>query len=75
MAENVTNDLLLEHLKSIQGKLRNHDCRFTRIENRLLAVKNHMAALVQSDLNWDMDLASLNLRIERIGRRLELADG
>ncbi len=54
MTENVTNQLLLEHLKSIQGKLRDHDGRFSRIENELLAVKNHMAALVQSDLNRDV---------------------
>ena len=71
---NVTNDLLLEHLKVIQGKLGDHDGRFARLENELLAVKNHLAALVQSDLNRDTDLAALALRVDRIERRLEIAD-
>jgi len=35
MAGNVTNELLLEHLKAIQGKLAEHDRRFHRIERRL----------------------------------------
>jgi hypothetical protein len=32
MADNVTNELLLEHLKAIQGKLARHDEAFQRIE-------------------------------------------
>ncbi len=71
---NGTKDLILEHLKVIQGKLGDHDGRFSRLENGLLAVKNHLAALVQSDLNRDTDLATLALRVDRIERRLELAD-
>ena len=35
MAGNVTNELLLEHLKPIKGKLAEHDRRFHRIERRL----------------------------------------
>lgn len=39
MAENVTNELILEHLKQIQGTLSDHDARFTRIESELQAIK------------------------------------
>lgn len=74
MADNVTNELLLEHLKAIQAKLVEHDHGFATIGAELLAIKGHMAALVQSDLNRSSDLASLEARIERIEKRLELAD-
>ena len=69
--QSVTNELLLEHLKKIQSKLISHDERFSAIENELRALKAHIAALVQSDLNRDTDYATLALRIER---RLDLAD-
>ena len=74
MSDNVTNDLLLEHLKSIQTKLKEHDNRFSWIEKELRAIKAHVAGLVQSDLNRDADYASLALRIDRIERRLEIHD-
>ena len=73
--DNVTNELLLEHLKAVQTKLQDQSDRLSRIEAELRAVKAHMAALVQGDLNRDADYASLVLRIERIERRLEISDG
>lgn len=74
MAENVTNELILEHLKAIQSKLIDHDNRFSSIENKLSAVKAHVAGLVQTDLTRDSDYATLALRIDRIERRLELSE-
>jgi len=74
MSDKVTNDLLLEHLKSIQSKLRNHDEHFNRIENELSAIKSHISGLVKSDLNRDADIASLSVRVDRIERRLEISD-
>jgi hypothetical protein len=74
MAENVTNELLLETLKAVQTKLSRHDEAFQRIEGELRAIKTHVYGLVQSDLSRESDLASLRLRIERIERRLELND-
>lgn len=69
---NVTNELLLEHLRAIQTKLSDQGERLSRIEAELRTTRAHVAALVQSDLNRDADYASLVLRIERIERRLEL---
>ena len=74
MAQNAPNELILEHLRQIQGKLANHDERFSRIENGLRAIKSHVAGLVQSDLTRDEVQASLQIRVERIERRLDLAD-
>ena len=73
--DNVTNEILLEHLKAIQGKLQGQGERLSRIEAELRTTKAHVAALVQADLNRDTDYASLLLRIERIERRLELSNG
>ena len=74
MSENVTNELLLEHLKAIQAKLVEHDGRFTALENRLTAVEGHVATLVQRDMGRNVEFAELTSRVERIERRLDLAD-
>lgn len=74
MPNNVTNELILEHLKQIQGTLSDHDGRFSRIESELRAIKAHVAGLVQSDLTRDADQASMQVRLDRIERRLELSD-
>ena len=74
VSDNVTNELLLEHLKALQtdAKLAREERR--EIRDELRAVKGHIAALVQSDLNRDSDHASLVQRIDRIERRLEITD-
>ena len=74
MVENATNEPILEHLKPIQGKLAEHDERFSRIESELRAIKAHMAGLVQSDLTRDADQASMQVRLDRIERRPDLVD-
>lgn len=74
MSDNVTNELLLEHLQAIQGKLARHDEAFQRVEGEMRTIKAHIYGLVQAELGRDPDIASLLLRIERIERRLELND-
>ena len=43
MADNVTNDLLLEHLKAIQAKLASMDERIGGLNAEVLAIKAHIA--------------------------------
>ncbi|WP_419737861.1 hypothetical protein [Ruegeria sp.] len=74
MPENVTNELILEHLKRIQSKLAEHDLRFSRIEGELRAIKAHVGGLVQSDLTRDSGQAAIQERLDRIERRLDLVD-
>ena len=74
MPENVTSELILEHLTKIQGKLSQHDERFSRLEGQLRAIKSHVAGLVQSDLSRDADQAFMLARVDRIERRLGLVD-
>lgn len=71
MADHVTNELLLEHLKAIQGKLARNDEAFQRIEGEIRILKTHVYGLVQAEMGRDPDMASLLVRIER---RLELND-
>ena len=72
MPDNVTNELLLEHLKALREDAKTARAERHEIRDALRALKGHVAALVQSDLNRDAEHASLISRIERIERRLEL---
>jgi hypothetical protein len=74
MADHDTNELLLEHLKAIQGKLARHDDAFQRLEAEIRVLKTHVYGLVQAEMGRDPDMALLKRRIERIERRLELND-
>jgi hypothetical protein len=73
MSDNVTNELLLEHLKAIQAKLARHDEAFQRIEGEIRVLKSHIYGIVQAEMGRDPDMASLLVRIDRI-ERLELND-
>lgn len=72
MAENVTNELLLETLKAIQTKIANVADDITDLKTEMRGIKGHMAAFMQSEVAQDGSLASIQARLDRIERRLEL---
>jgi len=74
MAENVTNELILENLKAIQGKLTIIAGDITDLKADMLTVKGHMAAFMQAEIHQDSAAASLTARVERLERRLDLRD-
>lgn len=74
MANNVTNELLLETLKAIQGSIAKIDARLGHVEADIRIIKGHMASFMQAEVQQDSMIAALSLRIERIERRLELTD-
>ncbi len=74
MTDNVTNELLLEHLKALQTDAQSARMERKEIGDELRAINTHIAALVQSDLNRDAQQGSIYERLERIERRLELND-
>ncbi len=74
MAENVTNELLLEHLKRLQDEAANARQERKEIRDELRVIKSHIVALAQSDLNRDSQQGSIYVRLDRIERRLDLAD-
>ena len=74
LAENVTNELILEHLKSIQAKLGTMAADLTDLKADMRGLKAHMAGFMQSEVAQDSAIAGLQLRLDRIEKRLELAD-
>lgn len=71
---NVTNELILEHLKAIQGKLSTMADDLTDLKTDVRGLKTHMAGFMQSEVAQDSALASIRLRLERIERRLDISD-
>jgi hypothetical protein len=74
MPDNVTNELLLETLKAIQAKLSHMADDIVDLKTDMRGVKGHMAAFMQSEVAQDGALASIQARLERIEKRLELSD-
>lgn len=74
MAENVTNELLLETLKAIQTKIAKVADDITDLKTDMRGIKGHMAAFMQSEVAQDGSLASIQARLDRIERRLELQE-
>lgn len=74
MAENVTNELLLETLKAMQAKLAAIASDTQDVKADMRGLKGHMAAFMQSEVAQDNALASILARIDRIERRLDLSE-
>lgn len=74
MADNVTNELLLETLKAIRVEVAQLRADLKENTAEVRAVKHHVQGLVVTEFNRDSEVASLKIRIERIERRLELND-
>lgn len=72
MADNVTNELILEHLKSIQAKLAAVASDVQDVKADLRGVKGHMASFMQSEVAQDGAIAALQSSLERIELRLDL---
>ncbi|MBC7156307.1 MAG: hypothetical protein H5U20_02200 [Rhodobacteraceae bacterium] len=70
----ITNELLLEHLKRIQERLGRLDDGQRDIMGELRSHKTILATLLADDAAQDGRIADLANRMERIERRLELRD-
>ena len=73
MAE-VTNDLIFETLKAMQDRLARIDARLERLGDRFAHVGRLMGDLVKNDLSRNAEAVSLERRVARIERRLDLRD-
>ena len=74
MNDKVTNQLLLEPLKSIQSKLSSISNDIGDLKTDMRGLKSHMAGFLQSEVAQDGAIATMQTRLERIERRLELRD-
>ena len=74
MPDNVTSELILEHLKAIQAKLARISGDISEIREESRAHRSLTSALVQSDDLRGTQIAHIQARLERIERRLELRE-
>jgi|TARA_A200000159_G_C7021131_1_gene213937 peptidoglycan hydrolase CwlO-like protein len=72
MAQNVTNELIIEHLKQVQSKLSDMAIEISETRSDIRGLKGHVASMLQSEVSKDGEIAAIKLRIERIENRLEL---
>lgn len=74
MSDNVTNRLLLEPLEAIQSKLSSMANDVNDLKSDMRGLKSHLAGFMQSEVAQDSAIATMQTRLERIERRLELRD-
>ncbi|MEQ1650101.1 MAG: hypothetical protein ABL898_16090 [Hyphomicrobiaceae bacterium] len=67
-----TENLILEHLRHIRGRVDSIDERIGRVEVRLGTLEGHVGHLVQSEAGQNVELDRINRRLERMERRLDL---
>ncbi len=72
MAENVSADLVLEHLKVIQNRLNTLESGQVEIKTTLIGIQQHMTGFMTNVTAHEGAIASIQARLERIERRLEL---
>jgi predicted nuclease with TOPRIM domain len=67
-------NLILEHLRAIRSTLSEHGERLVQIEVHLSSMGQQLGALITAVYSGKSDLDELRRRVERIERRLDLAD-
>ena len=75
MAENVTNELLLEHMKDLQARFAAFEQTLKEIKADNQAHRSITSGNLQSVNLQGEQIAHLQLRLDRIERRLSLSDG
>ena len=80
MTENVEN-LLREHMKRFQASLDRMErrldemtVRMTSLEGSVVSIMQHLTNLTAADAAQQISIDNINRRLDRIERRLELAN-
>ncbi len=74
MSDNVTNELLLEHMKAIQNRLSNLENGQADIKTTLVSMQQHMVGFMTNTSAHESAITNMQVRLDRIERRLELHD-
>jgi predicted nucleic acid-binding Zn-ribbon protein len=69
------NSLVLEHLRAIRAKQDEHGEALDAIRLELSSIGQQLGALTTSVYSGKSEIDSLRKRIERIEKRLDLAEG
>jgi chromosome segregation ATPase len=70
----ITNELMFEVLKTIQSRLTNIETGIREIRSELVAIRGHLVATQQDVANLYSGQAGIELRLEHIERRLDIAE-
>jgi len=70
----VTNELIYEVLKQLQDRMGSFDRKLDEVKSELQALRIHSVAVQQDIQNIYSILTRHDARLERIERRLELAE-
>ena len=73
MNEKVEN-LILEHLRAMRADISLMKEEVGGIRAEMRAMKQHMAAFMSHEATQDGDIATVKLQLERIGKRLDIAE-
>ena len=74
VSDNVDFSLLLETMKAMRSELSQVRVDVSDIKIDMRGLKAHMAGYLQSEIAQDSQIASLQARMDRIERRLDLVD-
>lgn len=74
MADNVTNELLLEPLKAIQARMTSFEHGQAEIRTTLVAMQQHMSGFMTHATAHENAIAHIQARLDCIEKRLELSD-
>ena len=69
-----TENLILEHLRHMRAAIERLEHRQSEIKSELLTIREYQAAAHTDSINQAEVIDNLKRRVERIERRLELAD-
>jgi hypothetical protein len=67
-------NLMLEHLRAIRGDMARMADRMETMSVEMTAIRQHLAGVVTIQEHDHTDIAALKVRLDRIEKRLELAD-
>ena len=67
-------NLLLEHLRAIRGDMAKMADSMRTMQTEMTAMRQHLAGVVTIQEHDHGDIAALKVRLERIERRLEIAE-
>jgi non-ribosomal peptide synthetase component E (peptide arylation enzyme) len=73
MNEKVEN-LLLEHLRIIRADMSSMKDEMSGMRAEMLIIRQHMAGLLGAQVLHDGEIAGIKVRLDRIEKRMELAD-
>lgn len=74
MADNVTSQCLLEHLKAIRAKLAAMDGRMNELQADVRGIRSHVAGFMHAEVSHDSSMAAMQERLDQIERRLGFHD-